>query len=525
MSPSGKPGAGSGERESGILCHVTCMPSRFGIGDMGAGVRQFIDFLWDAKQSLWQILPLGPTGYGDSPYQSFSAFAGNPLLIDLEQLVQEGLLDAGDVIPSFSFRSDEVLYGEVIEFKDRVLRRSYQTFLQTDPTSLESAWEVFQKENDYWLEDFCLFMALKRHFDGDVWTDWDRDIALRERRALTYWRERLDNEVNYQEYLQFLFDKQWQQVKEYAHERDIEIIGDVPIFVGHDSADVWSHQGLFRLDEDGSPTVVAGVPPDYFSPTGQLWGNPHYRWDVMQENDYAWWTARLERAFSRVDRIRLDHFRGFAGYWEIPADAETAVQGRWVKGPGVDFFQTLKEKLDELPIIAEDLGIITKDVEELRKAFDFPGMKVLQFAFGSDATNTALPHNYVPHMVVYTGTHDNDTSVGWYDSLDEKAQHRVRVYTGTDGSNMSWTLIRLAMTSVANMAIFPLQDVLGLGSEARLNTPGKARGNWTWRYEAETLDKEVAKTLRELSAVSGRWIESKRRDREPLFPEITYEEP
>lgn len=514
-----------GERESGILCHLTCMPSRFGIGDMGAGVLQFLDFLQDAGQTLWQILPLGPTGYGDSPYQSFSAFAGNPLLVDLDQLVQEELLDAEDVTTSFSFPADEVLYGEVIEFKDRVLRRSYRIFLETDSEALRDGWKAFQEENDYWLDDFCLFMALKRHFDGAVWTDWDRDIALRERRALIYWRERLNDEINYQKYLQFLFDRQWRQVREYAHEKDIEIIGDAPIFVGHDSADVWSHQGLFRLDEDGSPTVVAGVPPDYFSPTGQLWGNPHYRWDVMQDNDYAWWMARVERAFSRVDRIRLDHFRGFAGYWEIPADAETAVKGRWVKGPGADFFRTLKENLGELPIIAEDLGIITKDVEELRKAFGFPGMKVLQFAFGSDAANTALPHNYTTHMVVYTGTHDNDTSLGWYDSLDREAKHRVRVYTGTDGSDINWTLIRLAMTSIAEMAVFPLQDVLGLGSEARLNIPGKAQGNWTWRYEVGDLDTEAAKALRELSAVSGRWLECKEKNRGGKFPEITYEEP
>ncbi len=523
MGPSEGWELGSRKRQSGILCHLTCMPSRFGIGDMGKGVHKFLDFLQDGGQTLWQILPLGPTGYGDSPYQSFSAFAGNSLLIDLEQLVQEGLLNAGEAIPPFSFPADEVLYGEVIEFKDRVLRRSYQTFLETASGSLGGAWEAFQKENGYWLEDFCLFMALKRHFGGAVWTDWDRDIALRERRALAYWRRRLDNEVNYQKYLQFLFDRQWQQVRDYAHARDIEIIGDAPIFVGHDSADVWSHQELFRLDEDGSPTVVAGVPPDYFSPTGQLWGNPHYRWDVMRENDYAWWAARLERAFSRVDRTRLDHFRGFAGYWEIPADAETAVNGRWVRGPGADFFQTLKDEMGELPIIAEDLGIITRDVEELRKAFGFPGMRVIQFAFGSDATNTALPHNYAPQMVVYTGTHDNDTTLGWYDSLEEKVRHRVRVYTGTDGSNMNWTLMRLAMTSVAEMAVFPLQDVLGVGSEARLNIPGQAQGNWTWRYKAEALEKETAETLRELSMVSARWVECK--EREPLFPEITYEEP
>lgn len=525
MNPSEGQEPRSRERQSGILCHLTCMPSRFGIGDMGAGVRQFLDFLQGGAQTLWQILPLGPTGYGNSPYQPFSAFAGNPLLIDLEQLMSGGLLDEEDILPLSPFPADEVLYDKVEAFKDRALRRSYQTFRDSRAESLNGEWETFQEENEHWLEDFCLFMALKRHFDGAVWTEWDRDIALRERRALTFWRGRLDNEVNYQKYLQFLFDRQWQQVREYAHERDIEIIGDAPIFVGHDSADVWSHQRLFRLDEKGLPTVVAGVPPDYFSPTGQLWGNPHYRWDVMKERGYVWWTARLENALLRVDRLRLDHFRGFAGYWEIPADAETAVKGRWVRGPGADFFRAVRENLGELPIIAEDLGIITRDVEELRKAFGFPGMKVLQFAFGSDATNTALPHNYAPHMVAYTGTHDNDTTLSWYDSLDEEVKHKVRVYTGTDGRNINWTLIRLVMTSVAEMAIFPLQDVLGLGSEARLNIPGKPQGNWTWRYKVGALCGELAKTLRELSVVSGRWREDKEEKGEVAFPEITYEEP
>ncbi|MFP3897327.1 MAG: 4-alpha-glucanotransferase [Anaerolineales bacterium] len=525
MSPPEGQTIGSGERQSGILCHLTCMPGRFGIGDMGTGVREFLDFLQDAEQTLWQILPLGPTGYGNSPYQPLSAFAGNPLLIDLEQLISEGLFDKGDVSSLVSLPAEEVLYDKVEPFKDRALRCSYRAFKNSTAESWKSGWGIFQERNAYWLEDFCLFMALKQHFDGAVWTEWDRDIALRERHALVSWRERLDDEVNYQKYLQFLFDRQWQQVREYAHERDIEIIGDAPIFVGHDSADVWSHQELFRLDEDGLPTVVAGVPPDYFSPTGQLWGNPHYRWDVMRENDYAWWAARLKRAFSRVDRIRLDHFRGFAGYWEIPGDADTAVKGRWLKGPGEDFFQALKDDLGELPIIAEDLGIITRDVEELRRAFGFPGMKVLQFAFGSDATNTALPHNYTPHMVVYTGTHDNDTSLGWYDSLDEEAKHRVRMYTGTDGSSMNWTLIRLAMTSVAEMAVFPLQDVLGLGSEARLNIPGKPQGNWTWRYTAGALNEKVAQTLRELSVVSGRSRKCEGHERGPEFPEITYQEP
>ncbi|MCD6520364.1 MAG: 4-alpha-glucanotransferase [Anaerolineae bacterium] len=508
------------ERRCGILCHPTSMPSPYGIGDLGQGAENFIEFLVEAGQTLWQVLPLGPTGYGDSPYQSFSAFAGNPLLIDLEQLVEEGLLPKEEISPPPTFPEERVDYGAVIAFKHRVLRRSYENL--SGPLQEEKA--AFEEAQRFWLEDYALFMALKEHFGGDPWIKWPSDIALRQPDALAHWRQALAREMDYHRYLQFLFERQWQRIKAKANAKGIAIIGDVPIFVGHDSADVWSHRELFYLDEKGSPTVVAGVPPDYFSPTGQLWGNPLYRWDVLAREDYSWWLARLRRVLSQVDIIRLDHFRGFAGYWEIPAEAKTAIEGRWVKGPGKDFFLAVKEALGSLPIIAEDLGLITPDVIALRDAFDLPGMKVLQFAFDTDGTNAALPHNHVPNCVVYTGTHDNDTTVGWYHSRDELTQHKVRLYTGTDGRDIHWTFIRLAMTSVARMAIYPLQDVLGLGSEARLNFPGKPSGNWCWRYRQEQLTPELAQALRDLALITGRWIEPGAKKEAAPEP-IEYESP
>ena len=501
------------------------MPSPFGIGDLGEGTYRFIDFLVDAGQTFWQILPLGPTGYGNSPYQPFSAFAGNPLLIDLRQLLQEGLLTERDLALSSTFSGDEVLYSAVIEFKDRVLRHSYDSFSRRRYGSLRARVAEFQAANHGWLDDYALFMALKREFRGGVWTAWDRDIALRQKGAPARWNGALRDEVDYQVYLQFVFDRQWESVRGYARKAGVTIIGDVPIFVGHDSADVWSHRDLFQLDDRGLPTFVAGVPPDYFSATGQLWGNPHYRWDLMKKEGYAWWMSRLGRALSQADMVRLDHFRGFSGYWEVPAGEETASGGRWVRGPGAAFFEALEREFGQLPIIAEDLGVISPDVVALREQFGLPGMKVLQFAFDSDASNSDLPHNYPTDCVVYTGTHDNDTTLGWYASRDEKVKHKVRVYTGTDGSHINWTFIRLAMNSVADLAMVPLQDVLGLGSEARLNLPGRPHGNWTWRYRQESLRPELAAALRELAIASGRWSEPGEKQEGTAADVIEYEEP
>lgn len=511
------------KRKCGILCHPTSMPGRFGIGEMGESMYRFIDFLAQAGQTLWQILPLGPTGYGDSPYQPFSAFAGNPLLIGLEQLLFEGLLEEEDVTLEAPFHDDQVLYGTVIEFKGRALRRSYQRARENRVLQAEIA--TFRDEQRAWLEDYALFMALKQHFNWAPWSEWEPGIALRRKRALAHWRDALREEVDYQCYLQFLFARQWREVKRYANEAGLQIVGDMPIFMGHDSADVWSHRELFQLDERGLPIIVAGVPPDYFSPTGQLWGNPHYRWDVMRADGYAWWIERFRQALSQVDLVRLDHFRGFCGYWEVPADETTAINGRWVRGPGMDFFRALERALGSLPIIAEDLGLISADVVALRTALGLPGMRVLQFAFGGDAGNPHLPHNYTRDLVVYTGTHDNDTTLGWYASCDEALQHKVRVYTGTDGHEINWTLIRLAMNSVADTAIFPLQDVLGLGSEARLNRPGQPYGNWAWRYRHEALTDDLANTLRQMAIAAGRWLEpgTELEDAEPI--ELEYEEP
>jgi 4-alpha-glucanotransferase len=491
-------------RASGILCHPTALPGPFGIGDLGHGCDALLDFCHDAGQTIWQILPLVPTGYGDSPYQPFSVFAGNPLLIDLQQLVDEGLLTPDEARADPPLPTDHVDYGAVIQLKDRALRCASRTLGRTSGV-LADEMRAFEQENAAWLEDYCLFMALKLHYRWAVWPEWERDIALCRPDAVAAWRERLADEVSHQRLMQFLFDRQWQRVRREAQRRDIRIMGDVPIFVGHDSADVWSHQELFELDGEGRPTVVAGVPPDYFSPTGQLWGNPHYRWDVMAQDDYAWWVSRLRRTLSQIDLVRIDHFRGFAAYWQVKAGEETAANGQWIPGPGQAFFDAVQRQMGSLPIIAEDLGLITEDVIALRQRYGLPGMRVLQFAFDSDGANEHLPHNHTSDCVIYTGTHDNDTTLGWYATRDARTQHKARLYSGCDGSAMHWSLIRLAMTSVADTAIISLQDVLGLGSEARFNTPGQAHGNWSWRFDAAALRPELASALRELAEVTGRW--------------------
>jgi len=501
------------------------MPGRFGIGELGQGAYRFVDFLAQAGQSLWQILPLGPTGYGDSPYQPFSAFAGNPLLIGLDELIEEGLLGEADVATHEPFREDWVNYGAAREFKDRALRRCYSSLSRRASRSVRQELAAFVEGNRFWLDDFALFMALKQRFNWSAWPDWDADIALRKERAVRYWHRQLRDEVDYQGYLQFEFARQWRRLKQYVNQAGISIIGDVPIFVGHDSADVWSHRELFYLDERGQPTLVAGVPPDYFSPTGQLWGNPLYRWEAMKRDAYAWWMERLRAVLGQVDVVRLDHFRGFGGYWEVPVDEETAINGRWVKGPGRSFFRQVAREFPQLPIIAEDLGVISTDVVALRRELGLPGMRVLQFAFGSDAGNPHLPHNYSRNCVVYTGTHDNDTTMGWFAAQDEQLRHRVRLYTGSDGSDINWSFIRLAMNSVCRMAIFPLQDVLGLGSEARLNQPGRPHGNWTWRYRPQMLTDELAAALRDMVVAAGRWLPpgEELEDSSPI--ELEYSEP
>lgn len=492
-------------RASGLLLHPTSLPGRFGIGDLGATAYEFLEFLSASGQRLWQVLPLGPTGYGDSPYACFSAFAGNPLLISLDRLAESGFLLQDDLhdIPAFPERM--VDYGRVVEWKGHLLDQAFTRFKTEASAAEQDEFEQFCEMNRVWLDDYALFMALKAAHGGAAWTTWPPEIAGRQPHAVAEWTERLADRIMFHRYVQYLFNAQWSAVRQYAHDLGIELVGDVPIFAAHDSADVWSHPDLFYLDESGSPTVVAGVPPDYFSKTGQLWGNPLYRWDELARTGYAWWIARLRATFALVDRVRLDHFRGFEAYWEVPATEETAINGRWIPGPGADFFEAVRQALGPVPIIAEDLGVITPEVEALRDQFGFPGMKVLQFAFGADATNPYLPHNYFRNCVVYTGTHDNDTTLGWYwESGTPAEQAAVLKYVGTDDRDLHWSMIRLAFAAVADTAVVPLQDVLGLGTEARMNRPGTSSGNWTWRYPAGVLTRGVARRLYELTDVYGR---------------------
>jgi len=468
---------------------------------------RFVDFLVAAGQSLWQVLPLGPTGYGDSPYQCFSAFAGNPLLISIDDLIQQGLLFADEANAALGqLPGERVDFGALIPAKHELLQRSFERFRSRHGTSLHQAYTRFCIENAEWLADYALFMAIKEAQGGGSWHGWQPELRDRQPAALAQARRALATAIDYHQFLQFLFFRQWQALKEYANQRGVLIIGDAPIFVADDSADVWANRDLFFVDESGMPTVVAGVPPDYFSVTGQRWGNPLYRWDKMAETGYRWWVARMRQSFTLYDVLRLDHFRGFEAYWEVPASAPTAVDGRWVKGPGADLFQVLQAELGDLPIIAEDLGLITPEVDALRREFDLPGMKVLHFAFGDDPTNPYLPHNYTPNYVVYTGTHDNDTTIGWFNSLDPATRAATLTYLGRDETtvDIAWDLMRLGLMSVANYAITPLQDILRLGSEARMNTPGRLGGNWAWRYAAEALSEELAHQLRQLSYIYSR---------------------
>lgn len=494
-------------RSSGLLLHPTSLPGPHGIGDLGDSAYRFVDFLAAAGQHLWQVLPLGPTSLGNSPYTSFSAFAGNPLLISPDRLIACAHLTAEDVQDLPAFPSNTVAYGEVIDWKSKLLERAFTRFSQTASTADRAAFTRFCETSRYWLEDYVLFMALHEAHGMRPWPTWPHDIARRHPDAINWWREHLAHRLFFHRYLQYAFSSQWSAVKRYAAEHQIAIMGDIPIFVAHHSADVWANPGLFYLNETGYPSVVVGVPPDYFSKTGQLWGNPLYRWDEMAIRGYGWWIERFRATFSLVDYVRVDHFRGFEAYWEVPAHHKTAMRGHWVPGPGARLFEAVRAALGEVPIIAEDLGLITPEVHRLRESCGFPGMKVLQFAFGSDAANTHLPHNHSQHAVVYTGTHDNDTTLGWFsDPSLLKERKAVLQYSGVDAREMPWALIRLALASVADTAILPLQDVLELGSEARMNIPGRPSDNWGWRYTEDQLTDERAERLRDLTGVYGRLI-------------------
>ena len=504
-------------RTSGILLHPTSLPSPFGIGDLGPAAMRFADFLAQAGQHIWQVLPLGPTGFGDSPYQGFSAFAGNPILISPEKLVQDGLLLAAEIRHLPTFPATRAEYESVNGFKLELLSRSFAQFRKNPPAEVQHDFEEFTNQNAAWLDDYALFMALKAaHGREAVWTRWEPGAALRRPEALDAWRTRLRDEIEQHKFWQFLFFRQWAELKDYCHERDIRIVGDLPIYVAHDSSDVWAHRDLFRLKENGEPDVVAGVPPDYFSATGQLWGNPIYRWEAHASSGYQWWIERFRSTLSLVDMCRVDHFRGFVGYWEVPAGSPTAMNGRWVKGPGAALFEAVESRLGTLPIIAENLGVITPEVEALRNRFGFPGMSILQFAFGKDPQAPDFkPHNYPRNRVAYTGTHDNDTTVGWWTSSGEGDSTRTAQdireerafalrYLDLDGREINWVLIRTVMASVADFAIFPLQDVFGLGSEARMNLPGTASGNWRWRFTADMLTAGIAQRLSEMARTYDR---------------------
>ncbi len=491
-------------RESGILLHPTSLPGPHGIGDLGTEARRFVDFLEAAGQRLWQMLPLGPTGLGNSPYAAPSAMAGNPLLISLDVLAKEGFLAEGELEAGSRLPTDYVDYEGVAGFKMPLLRQAYRRFRDTASPGQRSEFDRYCRDNRSWLEDYALFTAVKEAHGGGPWLQWERGIATRQPEALERWRQQLSEEIQFRSFTQFEFARQWRVLKHYANERGVRIVGDIPIFGALDSADVWSRREIFHLDEGGNPTVVSGVPPDYFARTGQRWGNPIYRWDVLAEEGYDWWIRRFQAVLTQVDLVRIDHFRGFQAYWEIPAQYRTAERGRWVEGPGEALFRAVEQALGPLPVIAEDLGIITPEVEALRDKLGFPGMKVLQFAFDDGPRNPHLPHNYVRRCVVYTGTHDNDTTVGWFNTRSGEERASVLRYLGGEGREISWELLRLALASVAEVAVAPLQDVLGLGSEARMNLPGQATGNWTWRFTVGQLKPELAERLRGLTATYGR---------------------
>lgn len=526
------------KRKSGILVHPTSFPSRYGIGDLGSSAYKFVDFLHKSNQKLWQILPLNPTSFGDSPYQSFSTFAGNHMLISPDILVEQGYLEKSDIQSIPNFDLSKVEYGNVISYKNNLFRTAFKNFKKSATDAQKESFNIFCKENSYWLNDYSLFVSLKQYFIeqrkntfesseykeyfkknskfmdknaindcfyGAVWNSWPDDIAKRYKNSIKKWNTTLKDYVEYEKFLQYEFYRQWQELKKYANENEIEIIGDIPIFVAMDSCDVWSNPKLFYLDNDSNPSVVAGVPPDYFSSTGQLWGNPLYNWKAHADEKYEWWIKRISEILKTVDIVRIDHFRGFESYWAVKFGEKTAINGQWEKGCGEALFHAIEKELGELPIIAEDLGILTKEVEILRDNLNLPGMKILQFAFDGSSDNHYIPHN-ISHSnsVIYTGTHDNDTTVGWYESSSAECKDQFRRYMNVSGDDSAWDLIRLALSSTSAYAIVPLQDVLSLGSSDRMNTPGVGSGNWQFRYTEGMLASNLAERLQYLTNLFSR---------------------
>ena len=492
------------KRAAGILMPITSLPSEYGIGCFSKSAYDFVDWLKEAGQSYWQILPLGPTSYGDSPYQSFSTFAGNPYFISLKALVEEGVLTKEDCDKvSWGKRADSVDYEKIYKGRYKLLRKAYEN----SNISENPDYQKFVAENSWWLSDYALFMAVKDQFGGVEWTKWAEDIRLRWQNALDYYREEMYFEIEFQEYMQFKFRQQWMALKSYANEKGIQIIGDIPIYVAMDSADTWANPWLFKLDEKNCPTQVAGCPPDGFSATGQLWGNPLYNWEVHRNSGYEWWIKRISNCFRLYDVVRIDHFRGFDEYYSIPFGDQTAERGHWEKGPGMDLFNTVKEKLGDVDVIAEDLGYLTESVIEMVKESGYPGMKVLQFAFDSREASDYLPHNYERNCVVYTGTHDNDTILGWYYVMSEEDREFSKEYMGNAKSTdeeLPWDFIRMSMESVANLAVTPMQEFLGLGTEARINYPSTLGNNWKWRLLPGQFTLEMAKRIHRLTQITAR---------------------
>lgn len=503
-------------RRSGLLLHISSLPGPHGIGELGPAAFAFADFLAAAGQKVWEVLPLSPTGYGDSPYQSFSAFAGNFLFLSTDDLRNQGLVSAKDLQQETPLPDDQVEFGRVIPYKMALLRRAAEAFFADAAAEERAAFDRFCKANACWLEEYALFMACKEARGGIGWSRWEPEMRRRDSEAMERERNRLAQQIAAHKFWQYEFFRQWDAVRSYCHQRGIALMGDIAIYVAHDSADVWSRQELYRLDRDGMPIVVAGVPPDYYSTTGQLWGNPLYRWELLKQSGYGWWKDRVRHALRLFDLLRIDHFRGFEAYWEIPAIESTAIRGEWIKGPGAELFHTLRDELGELPIVAENLGVITPEVEALRAQFGFPGMSVLQFAFGIEKqARTFRPHNYVRDLVAYTSTHDNDTTVGWWNSgvgdsirtaEEVRKEHTLAAeYLGIrPGDEIHWVLIRAVMASVADTVMIPVQDLLGLGSEARMNLPGRLHGNWRWRLRPNALTPALAQRLKEMTTIYER---------------------
>jgi len=496
------------KRSSGILLHITSLPSPYGIGDFGSEAYKFADFLAETHQRFWQILPLNLTctAYGNSPYSSFSAFAGNHLMISPDRMIKEGYLSETDIQPCPEFHKEKVDYTAVTKYKEKIFRSAFKKNKDSLPT--HNDFQKFCSENSDWLDDYSLFISLKKHFKGATWGHWPEELRDRKESAVKEWTENLKDTILQEKFLQYIFFNQWHSLKNYCDSINIKIFGDIPIYVNYDSSDIWAHPDIFSLDTEKRPVFVSGVPPDYFSATGQLWGHPVYNWDILKKSGYAWWIKRIEHNLKLFHLFRLDHFRGFVGYWEVRASEKTAINGKWVKAPAEDFFKTLLKNFPHISIIAEDLGVITPDVKEIMKKFGFYGMKVLLFAFTEDLqTNPYAPHNHVQNCVVYTGTHDNNTIKGWFKrEMDHESKKRLYEYLGREVTDKTvhWEIIRLAMMSVANMLIIPMQDILGLGEKERMNLPSSTAGNWEWRLTPEQITPSLIKKLSEMTVIFGR---------------------